>query len=470
MVVKCNRCCWTSARGSYALAEHEFSAHSTLKRWSCAFPGCNHQTKTRQNLETHKRTHETRLELQKPFPCTIENCDYRAARKHKVENHILRKHTPGRTRDFQCPMCPSRYYSNSNLKDHVDRCHIKERRFACQQCKFKAHDRAYLRLHVKTVHEKSVKFNCSFPGCDFSTCHRTSFKLHGQKHDPKVEAVHCNFPECTYQASSLYQLRKHLKIRHNPNRAKAFPCPMCSRSFYTMGSVRTHISYFHTLEKAYTCDKCGYATQMYSTLKGHCRRVHKEDGGVQKRFKCDSCDYRARYKQCLTIHKIRVHTGEWKFKCHVLGCNLRTNYPEALKKHLLTHEKDPDKQFPFTCSFEGCDFRRRSRSEMASHERRHKSSKLKLKCQICPNRVYPDRNSLYFHKCTKHNHRSFKCSMCDYVVCQKVNLMKHIRTRHDPQFDWKSKPAEFGRGRTTIHDDDKETPVVLLTKIKLVVV
>ena len=124
-------------------------------------------TKERRNLERHERIYETRPEQRKPYPCEFDDCGYRASEKHTLEKHVKVNHDSGRTRDFQCPLCPSRFYSDVCLKQHIPR-HLKEKGFRCIQCKFATHDRACLRQHTRAIHEKRAPLPCPFPGCSYT--------------------------------------------------------------------------------------------------------------------------------------------------------------------------------------------------------------------------------------------------------------------------------------------------------------
>ena len=119
------------------------------------------------------------------------------------------------------------------------------------------------------------------------------------------------------------------------------------------------------------------------------------------------------------------------FQCAQPGCNFKTSHSKSFDGHLLIHEKDPERQYPFAYKYSGCDFRRRYKCEMAEHERHHKTSKLRLSCKLCPDRHYPDTKSFHFHQCLADNKNSYKCSLCNYAVCDKYTLRKHVRQRHE---------------------------------------
>ena len=65
--------------------------NGNFKPWICDFPGCAFHIKLKVSLKKHKRTHETVLELRKPYTCTFQDCEYRAGEKARLAEHVLGK-------------------------------------------------------------------------------------------------------------------------------------------------------------------------------------------------------------------------------------------------------------------------------------------------------------------------------------------------------------------------------------------
>ena len=295
--------------------------------------------------------------------------------------------------------------------------------------------KAHLPQHVNAVHRKLATFTCSYPQCNFVTSYSSSFREHTSRHCSSSKVLRpfpCSFPSCQYRGSSGFLLKKHIRDRHdtNVNEAKKdfkFECPMCPKVFSSQTGLNYHITGVHAQERAYSCDKCSYSTACQRQLKLHCLRKH-EKGPGDTRFKCDFCALSAHSKGELDLHKRTAHTEEREFKCSHPGCGYQTNYAHIFRSHALIHEEDPKKRFPFACTFPHCDFRRRLKTEMNAHERKHRTSKSRLKCESCPERSYPDLNSLEFHNRMTHDQRSYSCPNCDYVSNQKRNLRSHVCT------------------------------------------
>ena len=437
IMLKCDKCPYMGP-SSHLLKSHQRHAHSDLKPWICNYPGCAFRTKSVGKLNSHKkRKHEPNEELRKPYACKFDNCEYRATYKHQMNSHVWRKHTSDRSRNFQCPLCPSRFYSEAERKKHIS-LHTREGiSYECKYCKFKTHAKHNLANHMKNIHEKLVKFSCSFPGCNHSTVHGDAFQRHLQTHDPDPQVRRpfpCKFPKCECRASSAAHLNRHINVRHNPSRAKEFACALCSKTFYTRSIMRTHITAVHTNEQFQSCDICHYEAWHAGSLKHHYERVHRSNGERGKRkLACPSCHVRTETRRKLDFHQRTVHNGERSLSCKHRGCNYKTNHSTLFQKHLLLHEDDPKKQFPFSCSFPTCDYRVRSKANMNTHKRMHQTSKVQLKCQSCRSKYcFPDRKSLEFHRCMIHDEgKCYKCTVCNYICFWKLSLTRHIHDVHN---------------------------------------
>ena len=316
-VVKCDLCSFTAPTIT-RVRKHKLSVHSDLRPWPCTFPGCNYAAKLKGELTRHSLLHELEPELRNPLLCTFNDCVYRTNRKSKMEKHVIARHTSCRTRDFPCAMCPSRFYSKSNLQIHI-RSHLREKVFECDLCVYKTHEPDCLRKHKQNNHQKLVTFTCSLLGCHYSTNIKSNLSRHLRKHnpDPFVRLpVPCTFPGCQYRVMSPYQLDSHMKSRHRVNsyRDKTFSCPFCPQKFLHQSGVRSHLRILHLKEKGYHCEKCSYATGSSYQLQEHFKRVH-DPGFRVSSFTCESCGYRALSKAGLCVHMKRIHPPQRELTC-----------------------------------------------------------------------------------------------------------------------------------------------------------
>ena len=409
------------------------------------------------------------LEERKRFPCTFESCDYRASKRYYLHSHTMSKHTPGRTRNFPCSLCPLRFYTDCDRRRHIAT-HVRERVFGCDKCTFSSHDRTCLTGHVRTQHERSIKFECTFPSCNYSTFDQSNLKCHRKRHDPDPSVrcpFSCDFPKCDYRTRWKRNLRRHINARHSRNRSTQFPCPLCPKLFLTPNGARNHVKLVHTKEETFRCgeQQCKFKNHSPGSLHVHHRVKHGKP--LKKKIKCDSCDYRTYDKCHFDLHTRRKHGVEKRFKCDFQGCDFETNYPASLKNHQLIHEINPHKQYPFACKFFPiCDFRRRYKYRIKVHERRHQASKGTFECQVCM-KTYPDVISLKFHHELVHGNKCFNCSQCEFVTYVQSDLSQHVKINHrNEQLIGIEPNRVVGAGRVFCSVGHK-VPIVILRKIHL---
>lgn len=74
------------------------------------------------------------------------------------------KHSAGRTRDKQCPLCPHKTYTQAMLRNHFRNMHGAKDRF-CPIC-FKSYaTETMLSMHMREVHLKEKPYQCQL--CDY---------------------------------------------------------------------------------------------------------------------------------------------------------------------------------------------------------------------------------------------------------------------------------------------------------------
>jgi hypothetical protein len=82
----------------------------------------------------------------------------------KIENalQIQRKQYKSDASDNFCYVCNSTYSSKSELKNHIDRVHVRHNKVACDHCSYSSTMKKDLRIHLLTNH---VKFKPNY-ACD----------------------------------------------------------------------------------------------------------------------------------------------------------------------------------------------------------------------------------------------------------------------------------------------------------------
>ena len=154
--------------------------------------------------------------------------------------HTQAKNNPGRTRNFQCPMCPSKFFTKISLNLHVPN-HLKEKVLKCAQCNFSTHSHSCLNSHVKYHHGKALElFKCQFLGRKVSTKCRSSLRRHEKIHEPST-LLECQFPDCSFRTTAEIYLKRHICNNHNSEQSRLYVCPLCSKVLQSKNGFDYHI-------------------------------------------------------------------------------------------------------------------------------------------------------------------------------------------------------------------------------------
>lgn len=65
------------------------------------------------------------------------------------------------------------------------------------------------------------------------------------------------------------------------------------------------------------------------------------------KYTCNECKKSYKHQQSLCRHKAHECGKEPKFRCKIIGCNLRSKHKSNLKQHLLTHGIPPSELHRF---------------------------------------------------------------------------------------------------------------------------
>lgn len=159
-------------RSSNAKNEHHATVHLKVKRHRC--PHCTETFRNYFQRNKHiASVHGLKL---KEFKCAM--CPKVFNLSGKLGVHVRTVHL--KVKRHSCGVCEWKFYSKSELKDHMIR-HGGERKFQCNVCK-KAYARKYtLREHMR-IHENDRRFVCST--CGRSFVQNCSLKHHTKIHHP----------------------------------------------------------------------------------------------------------------------------------------------------------------------------------------------------------------------------------------------------------------------------------------------
>ncbi|XP_049704016.2 zinc finger protein 287 isoform X5 [Helicoverpa armigera] len=161
-------------RSTNAKNEHYATVHMKVKRHRC--PHCPETFRNYFQRNKHiSAIHGMKL---KEFKCTM--CPKVFTISGKLGVHIRSVHL--KLKRHSCDVCEWKFYSKSELKDHMVK-HGGERKYQCTICK-KAYARKYtLREHMR-IHENDRRFVCTI--CGRSFIQNCSLKHHTKIHHPNV--------------------------------------------------------------------------------------------------------------------------------------------------------------------------------------------------------------------------------------------------------------------------------------------
>ncbi|XP_040922586.1 zinc finger protein 250-like [Toxotes jaculatrix] len=134
--------CEKSFKEKGALKKHQRSKHlNELFRNPCPYCGKLVSTTT---LARHKLIHTG----ERPFKCTVPECDKYFRSTSEVKKHVLIKHTT--ERPYKCDVCGKGFIKMCFVKAHA-KIHSGEKPFACHIC-----GKAFLKLYSMRRHKKLV--------------------------------------------------------------------------------------------------------------------------------------------------------------------------------------------------------------------------------------------------------------------------------------------------------------------------
>ncbi|XP_055534844.1 PR domain zinc finger protein 5-like [Wyeomyia smithii] len=264
----------------------------------------NHQNKFRQKKTNYvcpermckKKAFGTRAELvqhRKKFhrKNVCEICGETFVSLSGLVNHIQRHVRP----TLQCSYCDLTLYTKTELQQHMQRRHIKNKETACSICGLYFADNRILKTHMET-HSAERKFSCEFCESTFKT------KIHKGRH---IDEVHMNkrytCPHCQNSYGRKDKLRMHLEAKHNIQ--SYFVCDICLATFNTQDKLDDHKTR-HENPKTLECAICLLAFENRKNFKTHSCISYRDD------YVCCGRDWKHHHyynKHQLLVHGVKTN-------------------------------------------------------------------------------------------------------------------------------------------------------------------
>ena len=374
------------------------SLTSTASPYTCT--KCDHQSKSRAQLDTHiKRVHRRNTSLL-TLPSTSSDL---SAKPPKFVIHPPMNVLPLTPATLKCTICASIFYKEEFLKEHVATMHKNSfipqssnpEQHPCALCGKTFLDQTALSLHVKTNHEvQCIDCNIIFyDQYDLNLHMFTAHKSETTEDLPGTTDEHDNLPEIQDNLDKLAFICILENIVSNPSHFNSPPnlhptgeCDSCDAKSNPSDHMENHAQK-HFIAKNFNCKDCPFSTTHESTLRTHIKVKHALPIR-NTTLHCEFCPFSAPNKYDILKH---VATKHAKLKCD--QCYFTSNSQFALDLHVV-QDHDPT-QFTHL------------------HP-----------CTLC-DKTFPIEEDLKNHMSVKHT-----CTLCGITFLLEEDLSSHIQRRH----------------------------------------
>ena len=252
------------------------------------------------------------------------------------------------------------------------------------------------------------KFGCAFCVSEF----RTEEEL--GTHEKNNHEIKCG--ECNYLSVTKDDLSRHKDIEHNTK----VRCEYCGSEYEFEQELEFHIRDAHT-KIEYSCDKCGFKTQLIESIAEHSNLCDKKKLEVPMpkigEKACGFCGKTFETDAGLSDHMSLSHT----LKCN----NCEQEFSE--KELLIEHVNAQHRVVAFTC--EVCSFLCANDEDLITHMQAEHRVPVTYTCETC-GLVFSDETKLGEHSNEHHLAVRYTCKFCGHTFDDIIQLQDHIIVHH----------------------------------------
>uniref|UniRef100_A0A1Q3F1R7 Putative c2h2-type zn-finger protein n=1 Tax=Culex tarsalis TaxID=7177 RepID=A0A1Q3F1R7_CULTA len=213
---------------------------------------CGKICPTRLSLRYHERSHQTAV--------ACEICGRLFAEKHKLKQHIRRKHE--KIREHECHLCHKNFSSLDSVHTHIRTMHSNNE-YKCEYCNRTYTSELSLRYHKKK-HENDQNYQATQKWTQYYTV---------LEPEPGAKEGAQRMKRCNLCGAVVQQIGTHLSNIHFP---KEFRCTLCDAVFKRKETYESHVME-HEHGKAFKCPICGKEFSSRKLLICHLKTKQHRD-------------------------------------------------------------------------------------------------------------------------------------------------------------------------------------------------
>lgn len=151
---------------------------------------------------------------EKPFKCSVENCDKAFISKGKLNSH-LNQHYGIKPYSCTYPGCEKKYNGLSRLTIHL-RTHTGVKPFTCPNCGKSFNEKGNMKTHIR-IHTGEKPYVCTFPGCGKRFKAKGHLTDHTKIHS-KLKPFECSVCHSRFSRSSTLKIHTQLHCEKKKNK------------------------------------------------------------------------------------------------------------------------------------------------------------------------------------------------------------------------------------------------------------